>query len=146
MSQVLDQESVKQQMNKAMVDDSSLPLQVFNANKSFRAVGDAVRNSSFVLESGQSLGIAGANGAGKTTLLNLIMGDYFLSKGNVKSFGSGILLSGLRNCFYLRDIDVLFEELTVEEHFRLYSILTGMDKTQIMYWIDTFELVAKNRV
>ena len=79
-----------------------------------------------MLESGQSLGIAGPNGSGKTTLLNLIMGDFFMSKGTVRSFGSGILLNGLKNCFYLRAEDVLFEELSVEEHFKLFQIIAGI--------------------
>jgi ABC-type multidrug transport system ATPase subunit len=54
------------------------------------------------------------------------MGDFFMSKGTVRSFGSGILLNGLKNCFYLRAEDVLFEELSVEEHFKLFQIIAGI--------------------
>jgi ABC-type multidrug transport system ATPase subunit len=88
--------------------------------------------------------LTGANSTGKTTLLNLIMGDYFSSKGQIRSFTkkTGVL----NNCFYLRQKDVLFEELSVLEHFNLYNLLYGLHKKDIDFWIKAFELVANNKV
>jgi len=44
---------------------------------------EGVKNISFAIHPGESLGIIGANGAGKSTLLMLLMGIYFPDRGNV---------------------------------------------------------------
>lgn len=43
----------------------------------------AVKNISFIIHHGESVGIIGANGAGKSTLLMLLMGVLFPNKGEV---------------------------------------------------------------
>ncbi len=45
---------------------------------------EAIRNISFEIHHGESVGIIGANGSGKSTLLALIMGIIFPDKGEVK--------------------------------------------------------------
>lgn len=44
---------------------------------------EAIRNMSFVIHHGESVGIIGANGAGKSTLLMLLMGVLFPDRGEV---------------------------------------------------------------
>jgi cobalt/nickel transport system ATP-binding protein len=44
---------------------------------------EAIKNISFSIHHGESVGIIGANGAGKSTLLMLLMGIFFPSKGEV---------------------------------------------------------------
>jgi cobalt/nickel transport system ATP-binding protein len=44
---------------------------------------EAIRNMSFIIHHGESVGIIGANGAGKSTLLMLLMGVIFPDRGEV---------------------------------------------------------------
>jgi ABC-type multidrug transport system ATPase subunit len=108
----------------------------------------AVINASLCLEKGETLGLVGPNGAGKTTLLNLINGEYSFNRGTVKNFGAQFKTAflGIDNGYYLRSEDVLFEELTVIENFRLYQKMTGFDNSQINFWINSFELISNNKV
>ena len=48
----------------------------------------ALRNISFELEKGDSLGILGLNGSGKSTLLKIIAGVLKPTKGSVEAYGS----------------------------------------------------------
>lgn len=48
----------------------------------------ALRNVSFELERGESLGIIGLNGSGKSTLLKLIAGIMKPTKGSISTYGS----------------------------------------------------------
>jgi len=50
-------------------------LKVDNVTKTFGGV-HAVRNVSFSINKGETVGLIGPNGAGKTTLLNVIVGTY----------------------------------------------------------------------
>ena len=58
-------------------------------NVSFRYPNktEALRDISFRITHGESVGIIGANGAGKTTIFNLITGVYQLSEGTILYYG-----------------------------------------------------------
>jgi peptide/nickel transport system ATP-binding protein len=66
-------------------------LEVDGVSKSFRgpdrAVRPALRDVSFVLRAGQTLGILGESGAGKTTLAQIILGLEQPDSGSVRLFG-----------------------------------------------------------
>lgn len=58
-------------------------LEARNLNFSYPDGQEAVRNISFTVHHGESVGIIGANGAGKSTLLMLLMGILFPHAGDV---------------------------------------------------------------
>ena len=58
-------------------------LEVKNLNFSYPDGYEALKNISFTIHHGESVGIIGANGAGKSTLLMLLMGIIFPDNGKV---------------------------------------------------------------
>jgi len=58
-------------------------LEVRSLHFSYPDGHEAVKNISFTIHHGESVGIIGANGAGKSTLLMLLMGVLFPNKGEV---------------------------------------------------------------
>ncbi len=58
-------------------------LEVRNAHFSYPDGQEAIKNISFTIHHGESVGIIGANGAGKSTLLMLLMGILFPDRGEV---------------------------------------------------------------
>lgn len=58
-------------------------LEVRDLNFAYPDGQEAIRNMSFVIHHGESVGIIGANGAGKSTLLMLLMGVLFPVRGEV---------------------------------------------------------------
>jgi cobalt/nickel transport system ATP-binding protein len=58
-------------------------LEVRNLHFKYPDGYEAVKNTSFTIHHGESVGIIGANGAGKSTLLMLIMGILFPDSGEV---------------------------------------------------------------
>src|SRR5512136_179931 len=64
-------------------------LQTQELTKYFGGLG-AVRDVSFILNEGETLGVIGPNGAGKTTLFNLITGFLKPTGGNISFRGQRI--------------------------------------------------------
>jgi len=84
----------------------------------------ALRNVSFVVDQGKSLGIIGNNGAGKSTLLRLLCGLGRPTTGRIRSNGS---VSGL--------IEIgsgLHFDMTGRENIMTVGILNGLKKKQIL--------------
>jgi ABC-2 type transport system ATP-binding protein len=81
------------------------------------------------LGKGELYCLLGPNGAGKTTLLRLISGDLRPSSGDVSLFGRDVHADPFRA---RRSLGItpqgagLFEELTVEEHYRYFGPLKGL--------------------
>ena len=59
-------------------------IEVSNLRFSYPDGHEAIKNISFTICRGESVGIIGANGSGKSTLLSLIIGILFPDKGEVK--------------------------------------------------------------
>src|SRR5262245_2027478 len=60
-------------------------LLVTNVTKQFRgADAPILKNISFIVNSGERIGLVGPNGSGKTTLLNLIMGRLAPDEGSIQ--------------------------------------------------------------
>ncbi|MDR2867598.1 MAG: ABC transporter ATP-binding protein/permease, partial [Acholeplasmatales bacterium] len=58
-----------------------------NVSFSYNAVTNNLKNISFSLNKGESLGIIGPTGAGKTTLINLLMRFYEFEQGHIFIYG-----------------------------------------------------------
>ncbi len=64
-------------------------LELKEVNKSFGGV-QAVKDMSFVIETGELAGLIGPNGAGKTTIFNLVTGVYDVTGGDIEFKGKNI--------------------------------------------------------
>lgn len=88
----------------------------------------ALRNISFTVKRGETLGIIGENGSGKSTLLKVIAGVLYPDSGRVKVNG--------RIAPFL-ELGVGFQpELTAEENVYLYGSIMGMNRAHIKNKID----------
>ena len=88
----------------------------------------ALRDVSFKVKKGETLGIIGENGSGKSTLLKIIAGVLYPNSGNVKVNG--------RIAPFL-ELGVGFQpELSAEENVYLYGSIVGLSKKQISNKID----------
>ncbi|MGP6176494.1 ABC transporter ATP-binding protein [Microbacterium sp. A196] len=83
----------------------------------------ALRNVSFTVQPGESIGVVGRNGQGKSTLLRLVAGVLLPDEGTVKVHGGVAPLIELTGGFV--------GDLTVRENVRLTAGLHGMPKAEI---------------
>ncbi len=78
---------------------------IYSADRSFTALSDV----SFVVKSGESVGLIGANGAGKSTLLKMIAGVHRPSNGRITVLGND---PAGKKKEYLKRIGVVFGHKT----------------------------------
>ena len=83
----------------------------------------AMRNVSFSLPRGQSLGIIGGNGAGKSTLLKMITGVVEPTSGRIEVKGTTAAILELGLSFH--------PDLTGRENVFLYAAMLGMDTAEV---------------
>ena len=83
----------------------------------------ALREVSFRIDDGESVGIIGHNGAGKTTLLNLIAGLTVPEEGEIRVNGRISALMELGSGFH--------PDLTGEENLVINGALLGLTKQQV---------------
>jgi len=83
----------------------------------------ALRDVSFRVRAGDSLGIMGANGAGKSTLLSIISGIRYPDTGSVTVNGSVAALLELGSGFHF--------DLTGRENVTLNASLLGLSRKQV---------------
>ncbi len=96
---------------------------IFRNHSSFHDF-EAVKNVSFEVPCGQTLGLIGRNGSGKSTLLKIIAGVYRPSKGKVTVNGSLAPLIELGAGFH--------HELTGRENILLNGLLMGYSKREML--------------
>ncbi|WJM14999.1 ABC transporter ATP-binding protein [Microbacterium arborescens] len=83
----------------------------------------ALRNVSFSVEPGESIGVVGRNGQGKSTLLKLVAGVLLPDEGRVEVHGGVAPLIEITGGFV--------GDLTVRENVRLTAGLHGMSKAEV---------------
>jgi len=88
----------------------------------------ALRDVSFRVDKGESLGILGPNGAGKSTLLSIISGHRDPDSGSVPVNGSIAALLELGSGFHY--------DLTGRENIALNASLLGLSRKQIRERLD----------
>lgn len=111
---------------------SNLPLTVKTLNlcKVFSNKFTAIENISIEMYEDQITVLLGPNGAGKTTTGNIIVGIMKPTQGFIRIYKSNVWkLLGEDQTYigYCPQTDILFEELTVEEHIYFYSRIKGFD-------------------
>lgn len=84
----------------------------------------ALRDVSFTVQDGESIGVVGRNGQGKSTLLRLVAGVLLPDEGSVQVHGGVAPLIELTGGFV--------GDLTVRENVRLTAGLHGMSKAEVV--------------
>jgi ABC-type multidrug transport system ATPase subunit len=94
----------------------------------------AVRGVTLDLLKGEIVGLLGHNGSGKTSLISVMTGVLPATHGSVSIFGVDITTnptaarSSLGVC---AQSDILFDEISVIEHMRLFAAIKGVPKDEI---------------
>ena len=89
----------------------------------------ALKQVSFQLEHGESLGIVGPNGSGKSTLLKLIARIMTPDKGMIETNGSTAAVLELGIGFH--------GDLTVKENALIYGVIMGLPRSEMKKRIDS---------
>jgi ABC-type polysaccharide/polyol phosphate transport system ATPase subunit len=84
---------------------------------------EAVKQVSFVISKGETVGLVGRNGSGKSTILKIVAGVYAPSEGQVRVHGTIAPLIELGAGFH--------HELTGRENILLNGLLLGLTKRQV---------------
>ncbi|KAJ3033330.1 hypothetical protein HDV00_006486 [Rhizophlyctis rosea] len=93
----------------------------------------AVKDVTFAVEEGIVYGLLGPNGAGKTTLISILTGLYDASGGTAKLAAFDIATereSVYRVIGICPQHDILWDDLTVEEHLLFYARLKGVPASE----------------
>ncbi len=90
ISAVLEQLSELKTVDDDVVGDTSLHISFENVSFSYLGKKDNIKNVSFGLKKGETLGIIGATGSGKSTLLRLLMRFYDIDSGIIRINGKDV--------------------------------------------------------
>lgn len=110
--------------------DKTLHIEFDNVSFSYLGKKDNVKNVSFALKRGESLGIIGATGSGKSTILRLLMRFYDTDKGKVRINGKDVRTYGKDELTRMFGVafqnDFLYAD-TIEENIRFGRDITSGD-------------------
>jgi ATP-binding cassette subfamily A (ABC1) protein 3 len=88
----------------------------------------AVEGMNFFMREGEIFCLLGHNGAGKTTTINCLTGLLDITSGDCSIYGRSIRTDALeirRSIGFCPQHNVLYEDLTVEEHLQLFAKMKG---------------------
>jgi len=95
----------------------------------------AIRDVSFTIEKGESVGIIGLNGAGKSTLLKMITGTARPTSGSIHLEGNVVALLELGMGFH--------PDFTGRQNIHMAGQLLGMTQKQLEQWMPEIEEFAE---
>jgi ABC-2 type transport system ATP-binding protein len=87
---------------------------------------EAVRDVSFELARGSTLGLLGPNGAGKTTTMRMVLGIYAPDRGRITWDGAPITESTRKRMGYLPEERGIYSRLRVNEQIVYFARLHGL--------------------
>ncbi|KAJ3368547.1 hypothetical protein HDU91_000493 [Kappamyces sp. JEL0680] len=112
---------------------SDAPLVMQGMRKEYTAMNGksklAVKDVSFSVDNHTVFGLLGPNGAGKTSLISILTGVYPPSSGFATLAGFDIVNQpelAFRSIGVCPQFDILWQELTVEDHLYFYARLKGV--------------------
>jgi len=140
-AEVLEDDDVKAERKRVLSSqyDSDCPLVVKNFRKEYapRIKGGkphvAVRSATFAVENRMVFGLLGPNGAGKTTLIHSLIGVYSPTAGYARVAGFNIetdMDQVYKRIGICPQHDILWNDLTVEEHLLFYARLKGISRRE----------------
>lgn len=91
----------------------------------------ALKDVSFTIREGETIGLIGPNGAGKSTVMNILCGYLAPTAGSVKICGIDMNVSPAQarsHIGYLPEIPPVYADMTVEEQVRFACALSGMKR------------------
>ncbi|XP_053149562.1 cholesterol transporter ABCA5-like isoform X2 [Hemicordylus capensis] len=90
----------------------------------------ATNHVSLCVKKGEIMGLLGPNGAGKSTLINMLVGDAEPTSGQVLmgdySLGENNEDNSIRFLGYCPQMNPLWPDITLQEHFEIYAAIKGM--------------------
>ena len=110
----------------------------FDGNHMFR-----IKRLNMDFRRGEISCLIGANGAGKSTMLNLISGIYRSDSGQIKYFNKrGEEIKTRKNIGFCSSENILFDTLTVEQHFKFFFMLQGIEdyETEMLRLMTIFNI------
>lgn len=115
-------------------------IEVENLVKKF---GHFVANDhlTFFVKRGEIFGFLGANGAGKTTAIKILCGLWAPTSGKIRVAGFDVYTETnkiKKTIGYMSQKFSLYEDLTIQENFRFYGGIYGMDNKKIGERTDYF--------
>ena len=129
-------------------------LRIQNIHKIFEDGKKALNGVSFNLYKNEIFALLGHNGAGKSTLINILTGLYPTTAGSAIYNNENIITSeGLDDFRKFLGIcpqhDVLFDNLTVEEHLEMFCVFKSVPRdkieNEITKIIEDFNLASKRK-
>jgi ABC-2 type transport system ATP-binding protein len=101
---------------------------VLNVDRVWRSFGsvDAVRDVSFVVPRGETVGLLGPNGAGKTTTMRMVLGIYPPDRGTVRWCGAPITGATRKRFGYLPEERGVYGRLRTFEQIVYFARLHGV--------------------
>lgn len=131
--------------NLDKADYYKYPLIIKDMRKIYPACGGvppkiATKNFSLRIKKGEMFGMLGPNGAGKTTLISMLTGMYRPSAGN--AWVAGFSIKDQLEVVQLQigvcpQFDLLWNDLTVEEHLLFFARLKGIEPEFEQEKVDT---------
>ncbi|GMH33239.1 hypothetical protein BSKO_01073 [Bryopsis sp. KO-2023] len=117
--------------NTHIPQSGSDAVELFDLQKCFGSFW-SIKGSWFAIEKNQLFCLLGPNGAGKTTTINCLTGVIPPSGGDALVYGESIRANGgmdrIRTMMGVcPQFDVLWEELTGEEHLRIFGHVKGLE-------------------
>ena len=143
-------EEMKRVLRETADGSSSDAIRIVNLKKSFQTkkkngcgttTFTAVARVNLGIPDSQLFCLLGHNGAGKTTTFNMLSGILKPTRGDAFIFGKSVRrqLRGVQGLMGLcPQHDVLWAELTADEHLQLFAGLSGIPESEFSRRIDTF--------
>jgi ABC-2 type transport system ATP-binding protein len=114
--------------SESIIDVRNLSVRYKRGRKEF----PAVRDLSFEVRRGETVGFIGANGAGKSSTIKAIMGFVFPAAGEVDVFGMQAgSLESRRRMGYLPEVTLYYPFMKAREVLELYGGLHGLTKAEL---------------
>ena len=138
----------------SLVGDEEKVVRISGLSKSYDKTKPALSDLTVDLLPGELTVLLGRNGAGKTTMINILTGMAEPSKGRASIFGHSVVsdMSTIRAMNLVGlcpQHDILWNNLTVDEHFDIFGNIRGLSKSVIhersMRLLTSLGLVGKEK-
>jgi ABC-2 type transport system ATP-binding protein len=118
-----------------------LAVEFERVSKNFGASA-ALKDVSFELPEGTTVGLLGPNGSGKTTSIRLMLNLFYPDSGRIRIFGRAPSRAVSDRIGYLPEERGLYRKMRVEEHLLYYARLKGVrpSEQQLGEWLQTLDV------